>query len=325
MEHGAERNLVGLAAYGGEGWSPRGRSMKDELGTLWHAAHVQSEWEPLRAVVLHRPGSEIDEINDPAPLQMTEVPEADRLRAQHDALAQLYRQQGVEVFMVDPPGGARVPPNLVFCRDLFVMTPEGTIVSRMASTVRAGEEQAVARRLAMLGVPILLTVRGPGTFEGGAELLWVDRHTALVGCSLRTNEDGARQVENLLRSMEVEVVRAALPVGAMHLLGTLNILGPDLALAWPGTVPYAAIHLLSQRGFRVLYAPDRAEREVGMALNLVTLRPYEVLMPAGCPRTRTLLESVGVTCLELDVSELIKAEGAIACSTGILWRQEQAP
>jgi arginine deiminase len=283
---------------------------------------VASEWEPLRAVLLHRPGSELDEVRDPNTVQMTRIPDANRLRAQHDALAQIYRNQGVEVFLVDPPDGIRVPPNLVFCRDLFAMTPEGAIVSRMASSVRAGEERAVARRLAMLGVPILLTVRGPGAFEGGAELLWVDRRTALLSCGVRTNEDGARQVENLLRSMEVEVVRAALPVGAMHLLGTLNILGPDLALAWPGAAPYAAVQLLRQRGFRVLYLPDQAERESGMSLNLVTLRPYQVLMPAGCPRTRTLLESAGVTCLETDVSELIKAEGAIGCSTGILWRQE---
>jgi arginine deiminase len=322
MEHRTERSVVCLAAYGGEGWSPRGQSTKDELGTLWHPAHVESEWEPLHAVLLHRPGVEMDEIRDPNRWQMSQIPHADKLRAQHDALAQLYRQQGIEVFLVDPGEGAHNLPNLVFCRDLFAMTPEGAIVSRMASTVRAGEERTVARRLAMLGVPILLTVRSPGTFEGGAELLWVDRSTALLGCGIRTNEEGARQVADLLRSMAVEVVFAALPVGAMHLLGTLNLIGPDLALAWPGTTPYVAIRLLRERGFRILYLPDQTERETGMALNLVTLRPYQVLMPSGCPHTRALLESAGVTCLEIDVSELIKAEGAIGCSTGILWRQQ---
>jgi len=321
MTQRAERDVVGLAAYGGEGWSPRGASTKGELGTLWHPACVQSEWEPLRAVLLHRPGSEIDQLDDPGAIQMTQIPDADRLRAQHDALAQAYRDQGVEVFTVDPPDDVRVPPNLVFCRDVFAMTPEGAIVSRPASTVRAGEEGLVARRLAMLGVPILLTVRGPGTFEGAAELLWVDRHTALLSRGVRTNEHGAQQVEGLLRAMGVEVVRAALPVGAMHLLGVLNIVGPDLALAWPGATPYAAIELLKQRGFRILYLSDRQEREIGMSLNLVTLRAYHVLMPAGCPATRALLESAGVKCIEIDVSELIKAEGAAACATGILWRQ----
>ncbi|MBN2217660.1 MAG: hypothetical protein JW719_09830 [Pirellulales bacterium] len=322
MEYGEGLNVVELAAYGGDGWSPRGDSTRDELGVQWHPARVETEWEPLRAVLLHRPGGEIENLADADRLLMTHIPDANRLRAQHDALAEFYREQGVEVHLVDPPDGVRVPPNTIFCRDLLAMTPEGAILSRMASTVRAGEERLVARRLAMLGVPILLTVRGPGTFEGGAELLWIDRHTVLLSKGIRTNEQGAQQVENLLHAMDIEVVRAALPVGAMHLLGTVNLIGPDLALAWPGSAPYAAIQALRGRGFRIVYLDDREERELGMALNLVTLRPYHVVMPAGCPRTRALLESVGVTCFELDVSEIIKAEGAIGCATGILWRQE---
>lgn len=318
-----QRDVVSMAAYGGEGWSPRGRATSEELGALWHPARVGSEWEQLAAVLLHDPGAELEGLDDPDTVQMARLPVVEKLRAEHAALAELYRAQGVEVHRVAPD--RPVPPNLLFCRDLFAMTPEGAIVSRMASSVRAGEERFVARRLAALGIPILLTVRGPGTFEGGAELLWVDRRTALLSTGLRTNEEGARQVEGLLRAMDVEVVRAHLPVGTMHLLGTLNLIGPDLAMAWPGSTPYAAIRLLRERGYRVLYLPDREEREAGMALNFVTLGPYRVLMPARCPRTRSLLEQAGVTCLELDVPELIKAEGAIACATGILWRRETRP
>ena len=39
-------------------------------------------------------------------------------------------------------------PNLMFCADLFVMTPQGAILARPASDVRAGEERWVARGLA---------------------------------------------------------------------------------------------------------------------------------------------------------------------------------
>jgi len=44
---------------------------------------------------------------------------------------------------------------LMFVSDLMFMTPEGAVLARPASTVRAGEERWVARRLAELGVPIL--------------------------------------------------------------------------------------------------------------------------------------------------------------------------
>jgi len=321
MQQGTFRNLVDMAAYGGPGWAPRGPSLRDELGTLWSPQHVCTEWEPLRAVLLHRPGQELELLGDPDLLQMADRPDPARLREEIDQLAEVYRNNGVAVHWVEPEGDA--PPNLVFCRDIFAMTPEGAIVSRMASRVRAGEERHVARRLAALGVPILLTVRGPGTFEGAAELLWVDRQTVLLSQGLRTNAEGAHQVESLLQSAGVEVHRAGLPVGAMHLLGTLNFIGPDLALAWPGCTPYAAIALLRARGFRILFLPSAVEREVGMALNFVTLRRNRVLMPAGCPQTRELLESAGVECLELAVPELIKAEGAIACATGVLWRERE--
>jgi N-dimethylarginine dimethylaminohydrolase len=44
---------------------------------------------------------------------------------------------------------------LMFVSDLMVITPEGAVLARPASTVRVGEERWVARQLAELGVPIL--------------------------------------------------------------------------------------------------------------------------------------------------------------------------
>ncbi|MGC8827925.1 MAG: arginine deiminase family protein [Anaerolineae bacterium] len=107
----------------------------------------------------------------------------------------------------------------------------------------------------------------------------------------------------------------------MHLMGTLRIVDRDLALAWPGRVPYAAVEALHQRGFRVLFIPDEREAEQGMALNLVALGPRQVLMPAGSPRTRSFYEHAGIACYEVEVSELMKAAGAIGCMTGVLERE----
>jgi hypothetical protein len=32
------------AAYGGAGWSPRARSLRQEIGSLWSACGVMNEW-----------------------------------------------------------------------------------------------------------------------------------------------------------------------------------------------------------------------------------------------------------------------------------------
>ncbi len=310
-------SMYETAAYGGEGWSPRLQSTRQEIGTLWHACGMDSEWAPLQAVLLHEP-EELERIEDPNAVQMLAPIHPTLARQQHRALADAYRAAGVVVHLVAPDQVP--PPNLLFVADLMFMTPEGAIVGRPASTVRAGEERWVARRLADLGIPILCTVHGRGTFEG-ADAMWLDPHTVLLATGMRTNPEGAGQVADTLRRLGVEVILLGLPYGAMHLMGTLRIVDRDLALAWPGRVPYAAVEALQKRGFRVLFPPDEREMEQGMALNLVAFGPRRVLMPAGNPITRAFYERAGIICQEVEVGELMKAAGAIGCMTGVLERQ----
>jgi len=209
----------------------------------------------------------------------------------------------------------------MFVADLLFMTAEGAILGRPASTARAGEERFIARRLAELGIPILRSVRGMGTFEG-ADAAWVDSGTVLLATGLRTNTEGAAQVASLLREMSIEVVLVGLPYGAMHLMGVLRFADRDLAIAWPGRVPYAAVETLRARGYTVLFLPDEKEAMRGMALNFVTLAPRRILMAAGNPITQAFYEDAGITCQTVQVDELLKAAGGIGCLTGVL---ERAP
>ena len=311
-------DILRTAAYGGAGWSPRTASLCQEIGQVWGACGVGTEWSPLKAVLLHRPGSELDELSDPDAAQMLAPPDASRARQQHDALAQAYRDAGVVVHYVEP--AEMPPPNLMFVADLMFMTPEGAILGRPASTVRAGEERFVARRLAELGVPILRSVRGKGTFEG-ADALWIDPRTALVATGMRTNAEGAEQVASLLREMGVEVIQVGLPYGAMHLMGELRFADGALAIAWPGRVPYAVVEALRARGYTVVFIPDEGEAVRGMALNFVTFGPRRILMPTGNPITQSFYEDSGIACQVVEVDELLKAAGGIGCLTGILQRE----
>jgi N-dimethylarginine dimethylaminohydrolase len=237
---------------------------------------------------------------------------------QHDGIVEAFRRAGVTVHYVEPL--QTVPPNLMFVADLMFLTPEGAILGRPASTVRAGEERFVARRLAELGIPILLSIHGEGTFEG-ADAAWLDSDTVLLATGLRTNAEGAAQVAGLLRGMGVEVIQVGLPYGTMHLMGQLRFADRDLALAWPGRVPHGAIEALRDRGFRVLFLPDEREAVHGMALNFVTLGPRSVLMPAGNSVTQSFYEAEGISCETVDVEELLKAAGGIGCLTGVLRRE----
>jgi arginine deiminase len=306
------------SAYGGAGWSPRTDSMRQEIGRVWGSCGLAAEWSPLKAVLLHRPGAEWQDLPDPDSAQMLAPPDLERAQHQHDAMARQYREAGVAVHYVEP--GEIPPPNLLFVADLLLATPEGVILGRPASTVRAGEERLIARRLAELGVPILRSVRGRGTFEG-ADAAWIDPGTVLLATGLRTNAEGAAQVTAMLGEMGVQVVPVGLPYGAMHLMGTLRLVDRDLAIAWRGRVPYTAVEALRERGFTVLFLPDEGETVNGSALNFVPLGPRSVLMPAGVPVSEAFYRSAGIDCRVVEVDELLKAAGGPGCMTGVLERE----
>jgi len=306
------------AAYGGELWSPRISAMTEDMASTWGDWGVSSEIGKLHAVLLRRPGSELDAVTDFNAMQMRSDLSPERVREQHDALADGYRAAGVVVHYVER--GQIDKPNAMFVRDLMLMTPEGAIVTRPASTVRAGEERLVAEALAQLGVPILMSVHGSGTFEG-ADVIWVDEHLCFLAEGLRTNEEGSNQVERMLREIGVtEIVRVGLPHGAMHLDGLLAIIDRDLAVVWPRRTPFKAVSTLRKRGFRFVEVDDEREAQDCLPMNFVALSPGEILMPVGGSSMRETYEAAGVRCHVVDIGECIKAGGGIHCMTGFLKR-----
>ncbi len=307
-----------VSAYGGEGWSPRTNSLAEELGTIWGQAGINNEWSRLKSVLLHRPGTELNASADPNSVQMIEPLDLSRAQAQHDGIAAAYRNAGVTVHYAEP--NCQPTPNQMFVADLMFATPEGVILARPASTIRAGEERYVARRLADMGVPIIRSIRGQGTFEG-ADAAWIDPQTVILGRGLRTNDEGAAQVTSTLNEMGVEVIQVDLPFGSMHLMGMLRFFDRDLAIAWPRRFVHKGVEALKAHGYKVVYLPDEQEATRGKAFNFVTLGPCEILMAAGNPNAQAFYESLGVTCHPVPVDELGKAAGAIGCLTGIVERE----
>ena len=286
------------------------------MGTLWQGG-LDSEWRPLKTVLPRRPGTEIV-VDDVDAAQQLEALDLVRAQVEHDALAEAYRANGVDVLMV--PDVLAPTPNRMFCADLFAMTPQGAILARPASTVRAGEEIAVAASLAGSGAPILRTLTGTATFEG-ADLIWVDAELVLLGKGLRTNAEAAWQIGSTLAELGVELIDVDMPFGTMHLMGMLRIADKDLAIAWPRRTPHAAVTALRERGYAVHFLPVGEETMANRALNFVTLGPRRILMPAGNDVVKAWYESLGIEVLETPMFELRKAAGAVGCLTGIVERE----
>ena len=306
------------AAHGGPGWSPRSSTLLEEIGEIWKNCGVSNEWSPLKAVLVHKPGDEIRSVTDANQALMRTIPEISLARKQHDSMVRAYQNFGIEVLHVNP---TELPtPNLMFVADLFLMTSEGAILARPASTVRAGEERYIARKLAESYIPILRSVRGRGVFEG-ADASWINPGAVMVGLGLRTNSEGASQVAAILREIGVETIEVRLPVGTMHLMGVLRFINQDQVIVWGNRIPEDAIVALRNYGYSVAFIPEEKEAVKGMALNFVTLAPNKILMPSGNLKTQTFYENMNIECMTVDVAELHKAAGGIGCMTGILYRR----
>ena len=312
-----QQSTFGRSAYGGEGWSPRNQDTGAELGGVWGACGMDSEWRRLRAVLLHRPGAELEASNDPNAVQMLAPIDVARAGEEHDAMAQAYRDHQVTVHTVEPVAEPR--PNQMFCADLVFLTPQGAILARPASTVRAGEEREVARRLADLGVPILRSISGEGTFEG-ADAAWLDAKTVAVAHGLRTNPRGIAQIAEVLADMQVDVIAADLPYGTMHLMGLLRIVDADLAVAWPRRTPHVVVQACRERGMQVIFLPEVDDYQMNRSVNFVALGPRRILLEAGYTKVQEFYERHGIECVSVAASELVKAAGGFGCLTGVLQR-----
>ncbi len=299
-------------------WGPHETTLRDDLEAYWDGPWgCDSECGRLAAVLLRRPGAEIEGIEDPSAVRFKQAMDPERARAQHDRLAALYREHGAEVHYVERMRADR--PNAIYMRDNILGTPEGAIVGRQAMRCRRGEERYAAEALAGLGVPILRTVGGNGIFETAC-CLWVDAETVLIGTGDRANEQGCRQVREALHHIGVEhFLELPVPEGYAHIDSIITLVREDLAVIDERYVPASVVSALRSKGIAVLAAPDTDELDE-LALNVVALAPGHVVMAAGNPRTCGLLESHGIRVEKIDVSEILKGWGSIHCMTAVLRR-----
>ena len=309
--------IYDIEAIPGERWFPKESNFEDDMNEYWGDWGVSSEVDTLKAVLIRRPGKEVEDF-DPDAVRFSDEPlDVELMRKQHDNVAQVYKDFGAKVYYVEEQREDR--PNAVFCRDLMFMTPEGAILTRPGMAARRGEERYVAQALAKYGVPILKTVAGDGMFEG-ANAMWVDRHTCVVSTGVRCNRSGYEQVKHELERMGVEVYHMQQPYSNIHIDGLMNPISHDKVLIHASQVPYDIIDMLKKKGYEILEAPSQSEVRERFACNFVALEPNHIVIAEGPVRTIELLEKLGVKVETVDVSEITKGKGSLHCITAFLKR-----
>jgi N-dimethylarginine dimethylaminohydrolase len=291
---------------------------------------VTNHTDPLKMVLVHRPGEELrvikKECYDPEIgaiidkkegrfyFRSSEAPDIPLMQRQHDKMVSVLRGEGVEVVYVREPNPSL--PKTQFTRDPIFAVHGGAILGRMATVMRRGEEFPVFKTIAGLGMPVLRAIHGCGTFEGGSFLFLTDKVVA-VGLSQRQNEEGARQVEEVLKTQGIQMIRVPLTGFTNHLDECMMILDHDRALINVTVLPFWFITMLREMKFKLFDChPDEPH-----SVNGLVIRPGKILLPEGTDRTAELLQNEGIDVVQVDISEIRKNGGGIHCSTSELIRQ----
>lgn len=212
--------------------------------------------------------------------------------AQHSNYEEALRGAGFEI--------VRLPeladdPDAVFVEDTALLLDGHAIITRPGAESRIGEVDSTAAGLA---ADFELHRIERGHVDGG-DVLRIGKRL-YVGLSTRTDTEGVRALADLARPLGFEVVKAELR-DCLHLKTGATFAGMGVLLYNPNAIDPAQF-----AGVEPLAATEPA------AANCVRAGG-RIILPAGNPRTAELLHGRGFTVIEVDVSELQKAEAGVTC------------
>jgi N-dimethylarginine dimethylaminohydrolase len=279
----------------------------------------------IRLCLMHRPGDEMD-IIDPAMrideigsygdrhkgwyFQSDVIPDWDEFRSQHDQLVQVLQAEGVEVVFLDSVEADGI--KSVYTRDSSIAIKGGALVTRLARSIRRGEEAHVSKTLANLGMPILRSLHGTALMEGGS-FAWLNSKTAVIARSICVNDEGCDQVEQVLNAQGVELLRIDMTGYDIHIDGALTMIDVNVAIVDPDLLPYSFLRKLDELG---ITAVEIDAQDDPWIVNCLAVAPGRVIMPRGISSaTEARLQQLNIEVIEIDYDKLQLNGGGIHCST----------
>src|SRR5262249_7574682 len=145
---------------------------------------------------------------------------------EHAKFVELLRVSGAEVLL--QPEDSRTGLDSIYTHDASLATEKGVILFQTGKVQRRGEGPALGDALKKWDIPVLGTIDGEATAEGG-DMVWLDRTTLVVGRGFRTNAAGVTALKRLLEPLGVKVVDVDLAYwsGAgdvLHLMSFISML-----------------------------------------------------------------------------------------------------
>ena len=191
-------------------------------------------------------------------------------------------------------------PDGQFVEDTALCLPEAVILMRPGAPSRLGEVCEIEPQLRDL-FKAVYEIEKPGHIEGGDIL--VTGKEILVGRSARTNENGVSQLSEIVTPLGYVMREVFTPPEILHFKTDCSLLGPDEILSTKRLQASGCFD-----GYRVINVADGEEASA----NAIRVNDY-LIMPAGFPRTRAILEEHGYKVKVINNTECAKLDGGMSC------------
>lgn len=223
-----------------------------------------------------------------------EAIDAELADKQWDAYVAALSQAGWQTVEVT---SADTLADSVFVEDTAVVFGDTAVISLPGADSRRAETPGTEAALRAQGLHIE-RIEEPGTLDGG-DVLKVGS-TVYVGRGGRTNAEGIRQLRALVAPLGYTVV--GVPVTkALHLKTAVTALPDGTVIGYEPLVDNTSVFE------RFLPVPEAHGTAV------VVLAEDTVLMSSSAPGSVALVESLGYTVVQVDISEFEKLEGCVTC------------
>lgn len=233
------------------------------------------------------------------------LPDFQKTLAEHAHYLSVLKQCGLSLLELSPD--LRFPDG-TFVEDTAIVIPEsehsrgGAILTRPGAESRAGEVLDIKKTLEQ-HYPDLAEISAPGTLDGG-DICEAGSHF-FIGVSLRTNEEGARQLASWLSTIGYtsSLIDIRQTPGILHLKSGISYIGEnrlvviDSLAAQPAFSSYELVRVMPGEEY---------------AANCIRVNDY-VLIAAGFPKFEATLRDLGYQTFVLDMSEFQKMDGGLSC------------
>lgn len=283
---------------------------------------INSECDQIQSVVISCPKVNYSKIKTPSDVMHNEKISYSKLAEEFSLYSNLLRSLNIEVYRTDDFLEFNTNEsyfNMIYSRDLAVVTNSGIIISNMYYKVRKLEPTKMMSFFTKLDIPILNIIKDECTLEG-ADVLWIKEDIVLVGVGNRTNINGFNQVNRILKQLNVKAIPVQVPNGIQHLLGIMNFISKDTVMMRVDIISRDLYNILRSLKYKIIHIKESDEVKYKQSMNIVTVSSNEIIMPDDCPQTEKIYRDNGICVHKTPIKELRKGAGGLACATLVLKR-----